>query len=641
MKYCTLLLFILSCTSLYAHAESRYPVSELADSLKKNAHAVIRYDKTELEILDLKQVKSIHKYAITILDEQGKYLADIQEQYSQLSKIESIKGKLFDASGKELKSMKLKDMNDFSSLTVSFTFHDDTRFKSFSFNCTRYPYTVEFEVEELLKTTFFLPRWKPQVTNYAAIAEADFTLVYPGTFAIREKEYLMPADVVREEKTESGKIIKTWRLNNIKAYDFQPRSREGNFSNPTITLAPGDFQLMDYKGNMETWKNLGRFIYELNNGRDVLPEDKKAAARAIAGQEPDFKKKIQLLYEYMQQHTRYVANEYGIAGWQTFDAANVGKNGYGDCKGLTNYMKAILQEAGIKSYAALIHAGDEDYYKVDTAFSSNNFNHVILCIPAGNDSIWLECTSQQLPAGYLGGFTQNRYALLVTEDGGVLCKTPSYGKDKSYILRNMTMNFEKGSKQQTLRLTNKYSGILQDDLLNSLKIYPEHKIKEELNTKFSFPSYSITDFKYEVSPPRALPYIVEDATAIVTGIITGTTKRTFISLSWIGNPMEYITQQNKRTEPLVLAQSLHIVDTVTITLPPDISVESVPKGQIVTYPFAVYSTEVVKSPQTVTVIRSYEQNEGTYPVSDFENYQKLYNQIETDKNKLSLVLLNE
>jgi transglutaminase-like putative cysteine protease len=200
-------------------------------------------------------------------------------------------------------------------------------------------------------------------------------------------------------------------------------------------LAPGQFELLKYKGDMQSWKNIGLFIYKLNEGRDVLPEDKKATVKSLIEGEQDTYNKVQKLYAYMQQSTRYVANEYGIAGWQTFDAMNVATNGYGDCKGLTNYLKALLKEAGINSYVTLVYAG-EDYYKIDEDFPANTFNHVILCVPQPKDTIWVECTSQQLPAGYLGSFTQGRKVLLTSEQGGFLCMTPSYDKSKNFIIRN-------------------------------------------------------------------------------------------------------------------------------------------------------------------------------------------------------------
>lgn len=79
-------------------------------------------------------------------------------------------------------------------------------------------------------------------------------------------------------------------------------------------------------------------------------------------------------------------------------------------------MFALLKEAGIRSVYTVIGSGnDNDYLMVD--LPSSQFNHAILFVPQGKDTVWLECTSQTNGAGYLGGNTGNRYALAVDENG--------------------------------------------------------------------------------------------------------------------------------------------------------------------------------------------------------------------------------
>ena len=79
-------------------------------------------------------------------------------------------------------------------------------------------------------------------------------------------------------------------------------------------------------------------------------------------------------------------------------------------------MYSILKEAGIVSYYAVVRAGKNANY-ITEDFPSQQFNHVILCVPVEKRFCLVECTSQTMPAGYLGDFTSDRYALLVDETG--------------------------------------------------------------------------------------------------------------------------------------------------------------------------------------------------------------------------------
>jgi hypothetical protein len=86
-------------------------------------------------------------------------------------------------------------------------------------------------------------------------------------------------------------------------------------------------------------------------------------------------------------------------------------------------MYALLKAVNIPANYALINAGD-NAEPANADFPHNYFNHAILCIPFKGDTTWLECTSSTQPFGKLGTFTENRKALLITENGGKLVNTP-------------------------------------------------------------------------------------------------------------------------------------------------------------------------------------------------------------------------
>mgnify|MGYP004148847079 FL=1 len=104
---------------------------------------------------------------------------------------------------------------------------------------------------------------------------------------------------------------------------------------------------------------------------------------------------------------------------------------YGDCKGLTNYTKALLSAVGVESYYTVVHAGGQ-MKSFDADFPSMQGNHVFLNVPLDEEEVWLECTSQKTPVNYLGTFTDNRNVLKVTPQGGELVRTKAYLDEENY-----------------------------------------------------------------------------------------------------------------------------------------------------------------------------------------------------------------
>ena len=159
----------------------QYNVSTIPDSLKKNADAVKRFEELKVIIKSKSKAVIEHKYAITILNEEGAKFASYQNYYDNLQSLENISGHLYDAAGKEIRSVKKKDIADYSAFDNG-SLISDNRFKRHNFYHNQYPYTVEYEDEQTLDGTFFLPRWDPVEDTKVSVEQSAFIVETPDDF---------------------------------------------------------------------------------------------------------------------------------------------------------------------------------------------------------------------------------------------------------------------------------------------------------------------------------------------------------------------------------------------------------------------------------------------------------------------------
>jgi hypothetical protein len=344
MKFICINVLLLQLLASTANAADDYAVSKINPALLAGASAIKRNEIVRFEIKNPANAVHYYKYAITILNENGDQHAAWQAAYDdKFFTIRSVDATLYDASGKKIRSLKKAQIGDVSAAGSSLA--DDNRVKFHNFHYKAYPYTVEYEVEIKQDQLMFMPTWQPVDDEGYAVERSVFEIVCPSDYAIRYKAYRYKGEPVitgNKEKTYH------WEVNNVAAIKDEWASPEWREITPTVLVGATDFEIAGYKGNMRDWKELGKFVYNLKQNRDKLPENIKAKVHELADKEPDVKKKIEALYAYMQQNTRYISVQLGIGGWQPFDAQYVAQKKYGDCKALTNYMFSLLKEAGDK-----------------------------------------------------------------------------------------------------------------------------------------------------------------------------------------------------------------------------------------------------------------------------------------------------
>lgn len=435
-----------------------YPAMLIPDSLKKNAHAVTRLEEVTVKVNDPRDVRMTMHYIVTVLDAEGEKFAYFAGGYDKLTEIRSIKGTLYDGLGLPIKKLKQSDIQDLSGTGGDLM--TDDRIKRHVFYHNLYPHTVEYEVEIRYNHSYYLPKWRPQDDESIAVEQSKLTVITPKDYLLRYKALNYKGEPLLGN--DGSDRTYTWEAKNLCAVPEEPYAPHWSTRSISVLLAPASFEMAQYKGTMNTWEEFGKFSYILNQGRDVLPDNIKQTVHQLTDGLAR-EQKISKLYEYLQQHTRYISVQLGIGGWQTFDAAYVASKGYGDCKALSNYMCAMLKEAGVKASCVLVYAGEDRNDVTLADFPSPSFNHVIVCVPDTKDTTWLECTSSTVPLGYMGEFTGNRSVLIVDENGGKLVRTPVYSMEQNVQTRNIVAKVEE-SGEMSVRANSRYSALQTDDL---------------------------------------------------------------------------------------------------------------------------------------------------------------------------------
>jgi len=620
-------------TSLLSNGgDGEFAVSRIPPAMLKNANAVVRVYDMSFEIISRNKAIQKTRYVITILNENGERWSSFSEYYTKFRKIESVEGVLYDASGNGIKKMKMKDAVDLSGYDEG-SLIDDFRYKRHSFFHRVYPYTIEYSCEIEFNSTLIFPNWVGIPGERVSVEKSNVVLTCPIDYEFRFKTFNYPGEPARvqKEKTKSA----SWSVSNLPAILKEPYSPMWHELAPYIIFGPTEFQMEDYKGNMSSWKEFGKFVYALKQGRDILPDPVRQKVHELTDGIPDTKNKIKALYNYLQKNTRYISIQLGIGGWQPFDAKYVAAKSYGDCKALTNYMFSLLKEAGIPSYYALVQSGRNEGYITDD-FPSQQFNHVILCVPQQKDTTWLECTSQTLPAGYIGSFTCNRYALLVTEEGGHLVRTITYGIKENLQDRRIRAKLNEDGSLEVKTVT-RYDGLQQDEIHALINQLSKDKVKEYLHEFLDFATYDISRFEYN-EEKNTLPSVVEELDITVANYANITGKRIFIIPNIMTRTSRKAAEDPDRKYDIQLGIAYQDIDSVAIDLPGGYSAESMPQDITLNSPFGKYSCSVKLSGKQLIYNRSIEFYGGRFPASEYPAMVKFFESIyKADRNKVVLV----
>ena len=628
MRYFLLLGGWILCWGSYSDPIS-YDASIIPATLKENAHAVVRESRYEFRVHRPDAATYRVHYAVTVLNQNGDRYAPLAIFYNQQHRITDIRCEVYDGSGRLVKKVKNKDLEDQS--ITRYSLYDNQRIKYYHYQTHDYPYTIVYSYEDEFDGLLYCPDWQP-VAGFGLSVERSTLLVSspvdaPCRFYVRN----VPEEAARS--SANGTITSTWSVANLLARQeelFQPDLSE---LTPTVLVAPTRFEFEKQAGDMQDWQRFGQWIYRLNTNRGQLPESTQRMVKQLVKDLPNTLTRVRALYEYMQSKTRYVSIQLGIGGFQPFEARTVDELGYGDCKALSNYMKSLLDAAGIASNYTLVKAGKNEA-DIITNFPSAQFNHAILCVPTDQDTLWLECTSQTDPFGYLGYFTSGRHVLLIDEAGGHLAKTPSYSQAQNSQLRRGTLHLD-DEGNGTLDVTTDYAGLMYAHVDNVTRL-PAVEQKKHLYQRIDLPNFNLLDYHYQ--PEKIMnPKMKEHLSLTMAGYASVSGKRWFINPNvmnrWTNVPP---TRSDRRTD-IVVPQAYVDIDSIEIILPEHIHPEWVPESRVIHSPFGEYQSTYTITQGKIEYRRTLKINQGIFPAEQYNQLVDFYQAVsQADQERIVL-----
>ncbi len=383
----------------------------------------------------------------------------------------------------------------------------------------------------------------------------DYTIINP--------EYI-PEDIsVRPEVTckRDDTCDFIFRAHNIPQLLSESQMVPASFINPAIALS-----------SFSSWQEYFKWWRALYIDKVKLSEDLNVFLDGLIDKEDSTRRIAEKIYEFCADKIRYVAVEYGQAGFEPHSPEEVFLNKYGDCKDQALLLVSLLRGAGLEAYPVLIPT--KEAYDLKERQPASYFNHAIACVKLDGELVFMDPTASTTAFGDLPIQDQNRKVLVFFDEDYKILQTPIIGdnsvkkvmgininEDESAVFnrRIVASGFYAASQRYYLKYTPPY--LIKDNLQEEMKKFSSLSKLRDFNMEnidslnknpvLSYGFYG-TNFLSKVQDLRILPLLTENV----------------VNVSWI--------DRDNRKYPIDLRSPHFIEYRVDINLPPTLKAEYIP-----------------------------------------------------------------
>lgn len=594
--------------------------ADIPEELLRDCDAVVRLSSTELVYVSPSAATERRQERITILNRAAAHKGYFACMVDKTRRLKSFSGTVTDGQGRIIRKLKRSELKY---TEISTNLADDSGYYLLEIHVPTIPYTVTYAYEiDYRDGILAFPTFMPLSDRETSLERGEYKLIVPKDLPVA---YKCQHCGEPRKSTEEGRDVYSWALERVPAVRHEPDAPPLIDRIPLVLSVPHDFRFEGTQGSMRDWASFGMWQAGLLRDRNLLPEALRAEVHRRTDSLASPREKVRALYEYMGETTRYVSIQLGIGGLQPMSAEEVFRTKFGDCKALSNYLRAMLRECGIEADYTLIHSRRPRMHR-DFA-SVNQADHVILRVPLPADTLWLECTNPDVPFGYIHTGIAGHDAVAITGGTGEFVTLPAYADTLNRILRHaeitvasdgsakghVTERFEAALFESAMAFAKTDARQKNDYLLKRLRI-PTAKLDAIAcsECKDALPGIEI---EYGFSTPQYLN-------------ISGS--RAFMPLFPFAK--RGIFRGKERCCDIYRATGFLEIATVTIRLPENMRAEAMPPSGAYSAPTGDYSFQIDAQNGIVTARFRAVMHAGTYSRDESANYEKLLNAVATAFN---------
>ena len=228
--------------------------------------------------------------------------------------------------------------------------------------------------------------------------------------------------------------------------------------------------------------------------------------------------KIKAVFDYMQKNVRYIGAHVNRGGYKPHLASEVLSQAYGDCKDQTVLIIALLKQADIAAYPALINSYPGA--KFNDELPMLNFDHMITYIETKTAKYWLDTSGQ---TGTFPGINLNledKKALVVNEQSGEILTLP--GTTSADNIATINIDFSVDKAVINARVALDLTGHVETNLRSFMQFSPNALAAAEQIVSPLLFSRRISDFEnsdpIDITTPFTLSANFNDIAEITESI---------------------------------------------------------------------------------------------------------------------------